>query len=86
MAKGNVLYENEKFLNEYDELRSKTRSERDNQAFQLKIKLRKSDSNSNSQTSDAATSSYYETATDLDPQISANYKIHIDDPDNNRSS
>jgi len=69
-------------LAEYDELRSKTRSQRENQAIALKIKFKKSqtsdtsNSNNKSELSKMSESSYMEPTT-----TNTDYKIYIDNPD-----
>ena len=68
---------------EYDELRSKTRSQRENQAISLKIKFKKSQTSDTSNSNNKSEmSKMSEASTYIEPTTTnTDYKIYIDNPE-----
>ena len=67
---------------EYDELRSKTRSQRENQAISLKIKFKKSQTSDTSNSNNKSEMSKMSEASYIEPTTTnTDYKIYIDNPE-----
>ena len=67
---------------EYDELRSKTRSQRENQAIALKIKFKKSQTSDTSGSHNKSELSKMSEASYMEPTTTnTDYKIYIDNPE-----
>lgn len=66
---------------EYDELRSKTRSQRENQAIALKIKFKKSQTSDTSNSINKSEMSKMSETSYMDTTTNTDYKIYIDNPE-----